>query len=80
MKHFLIVYRRGEGRLLECRDLGTDRAAATSKRLATERTHVADPDVEVVILSAKSREVLERTHSRYFRTARELAEDLKTSA
>jgi hypothetical protein len=80
MRHFLIVYRRGEGRLLECRDLGTDRVAATTERLAAEKAHVTDPDVEVVILSAKSREVLERTHSRYFRSARELAEDLKASA
>jgi len=80
VKHFLIVYRRGEGRLLECRDLGSDRAAATKERLAAEKTYLTDPDVEVVILSARSREVLERTHSRYFRSARELAEDLKTSA
>lgn len=80
MKHFLIVYRRSNGRLLECRDLGTDRAAATRERLAAEKAHLTEPDVEVVILSARSREVLERTHSRYFRSARELAEDLRTSA
>ena len=80
MKHFLIVYRRGEGRLVECRDLGSDRVAATKERLAAEKAYVKDPDVEVVILSARSRDVLERTHSRYFRSARELAEDLKSSA
>ena len=80
MKHFLIVYRRGEGHLVECRDLGPDRAAATTERLAAEKKYVRDPDVEVVILSAASRDVLERTHSRYFRSARELAEDLRTSA
>ena len=80
MKHFLIVYRRGEGKLLECRDLGSDRAAATSERLEAEKRYVKEPDVEVVILSARSREVLERTHSRYFRTARQLAEDLRASA
>ena len=80
MKHFLIIYRRGEGRLIECRDLGSDRAAATHERLSAEKAYVKDPDVEVVILSAHSREMLERTHSRYFRSARELAEDLRTSA
>jgi hypothetical protein len=79
VKHFLIVYRRGEGRLLECRDLGTDRALATAERFSAEKRYVTDPDVEVLILSARSREVLERTHSRYFRTARQLTEDLRTA-
>lgn len=80
MKHFLIVYRRSDGLLLECRDLGSDRTSATAERLSAEKRYVADSDVEVVILSARSRDVLERTHSRYFRSARELVEDLKTSA
>ena len=78
MKHFLIAYKRREGGLLEIRDLGTNWGLASKQRAQLEALHRLDPDVEVVLLSAPSREVLERTHARYFKTVAELATGLRT--
>jgi hypothetical protein len=79
MKQFLLVYRRSTGQLLELEDLGADMGAALQKRFAVEREQQADPDVEVVLLSATSREALARTHARYFRDTHTLATDLSSA-
>lgn len=79
MRQFLVVYRRSTGQLLGLEDLGTDMAAALVKRFAAERERQAEPDVEVVLLSATSREALTRTHARYFRDPHTLATDLSTA-
>jgi hypothetical protein len=76
VNHFLIVYRRSTGELLEFADLGKDQAGADSRRFEHEQREKDDPDVEVVILSASSRAALQQTHSRYFKTMRELVTDL----
>ena len=76
MKDFLLVYRRSTATLLECRELGEDRAKALAERFAVEKREEADPDVEVVVLSAASKDALMNTHSRYFKTISELASDL----
>jgi hypothetical protein len=77
MRQFLLVYRRSSGTLLTIEDLGpVEPAAAMQKRFAVERGYRRDPDVEVVLLSAASRDALLRTHSRYFRTSGELAFEL----
>ena len=75
VKHFLLVYRRSTAELISCKDFGEDRAAALAARFAAEMTQRTDPDVEVVVLSADSRETLAATHSRYFRTMSELVSD-----
>jgi len=75
MKAFLLVYRRSTAELLECRDLGEDRAKALAERFAIEKRERHDSDIEVVILSARSEDALRRTHSRYFKTMSELASD-----
>jgi hypothetical protein len=80
MPHFLIVYRRSTGTLIRCDDLGADGAAALRERFDTEMQERADADVEVVLLSASSREELTRTHSRYFKTMSELKADLLSSS
>lgn len=79
MKQFLLVYRRSTGQLLQLEDLGPDMGAALQKRFALERERLADPDVEVVLLSASSREALARTHARYFRDTHTLATDLSSA-
>jgi hypothetical protein len=77
MKQFLIVYRRSAGEILSMEDLGTvDPATAMRKRFALEMREREDPDVEVVLLAAASREALMRTHSRYFKSSGQLAADL----
>jgi hypothetical protein len=70
---YLVRYRRSTGDLLHFEDLGPDRAAAMDRRLDEERAHKDDPDVEVVLLTASSREALIRTHARYFKSMPELA-------
>lgn len=73
MKQYLVRYRRSTGDLIEFEDLGTDRAVAMKKRFAAEQAYKGDPDIEVVILTASSREALMGTHARYFKTVHELA-------
>ena len=46
------------------------------RRSEEERVHKDDSDVEVVLLTASSREALIRTHARYFKTVPELANAL----
>jgi hypothetical protein len=49
------------------------------RRLKEERAHKDDPDIEVILLTASSREALVRTHARYFKTVPELAAALATA-
>ena len=78
MRYFLVVYKRSKGRLIACDDLGTDRSVALKQRFAEERRHAGDHDVEVVLLSGASRESVEATHSRYFKTLSQLKHQLST--
>jgi len=74
MRNFLVVYNRrtGENAVQEF-PAGSGREAIR-ERFVQERAHRGDPDIEVVVLGSDSREELEKTHSRYFRTAREILE------
>jgi hypothetical protein len=72
MTQYLILYRRSTGDLLQFEDFGTDRAIAINRRWKEEQAHKADPDVEVVLLTASSRESLIRTHARYFKNVPDL--------
>jgi hypothetical protein len=49
-----------------------DRKAALQERFAVEERERADPDIEVVLLSAPSRDALVHTHARYFQRAGEI--------
>jgi hypothetical protein len=72
MRHFLLVYDRRRGALLETRPFD-DRDAAFHARFEAERAHRTNPTIEVVVLSADSEEALRRTHARYFETVSEMA-------
>jgi hypothetical protein len=72
MQHFLVVFDRPQGRVLR-EEAYDDERAALAERFRTEKLHRGNPDVEVVVLSAESREALRRTHARYFMTISELA-------
>jgi hypothetical protein len=74
-KHFLLVYERPAAKLLSMVEFA-DRGAALDARFAAERAHRGNSDIEVVVLSAKSEEVLRHTHARYFYTTRQLIENL----
>lgn len=74
MTHFLLVYDQAAGRLLQIEEFSDpDRAIALEKRFALERQHAADPNLEVIVLSAASRSALEATHARYFKDVQDLA-------
>ena len=79
MAQFLIVYRRSTGEIAAFEELGSDGHAALSRRSVWEKREKGDPDVEVVLLSAQSREALMRTHARYFKSMPELAADLENT-
>lgn len=71
MKYYVLVYDRRRGVVLEDRE-HSDRVLALGDRARAIATHLSDPDVEVVLLGAQSRDDLLRTHSRYFKTVEEI--------
>lgn len=74
MIHFLLVYDQSAGRVLLIEEYpDSDRFAALDRRFALERVHAADPNLEVIVLSASSRTSLESTHARYFKDVQGLA-------
>jgi hypothetical protein len=79
MTQYLLVYRQSTGTLVELRELGEDVHRALKERFAAEHKWRSDRDVEVVVLSAASREALMQTHARYFRDGRRLAADVDDS-
>ncbi len=72
MALFLLVYHRDTGSLDLHEYPDAEREDAVQRRFELEREHRLDPSIEVVLLEARSRKVLEETHARYFRTVREL--------
>ncbi|MCA1704177.1 MAG: hypothetical protein LC808_13295 [Actinobacteria bacterium] len=75
MAHFLLVYDLAAGTLLH-EERYQSRVEALRARFVAEAEHRSrtdDVEVEVVVLSADSREDLLRTHARYFRSLAELA-------
>ncbi len=73
MAYFLLAYDQSTGDLLELKEFQEkDRHVAEKERFERELGEVGD-HVEVVLLGAESREALQRTHARYFKTVSELA-------
>lgn len=77
MWHYLVVYDRRRGKIIQNHAYRRSDEALKA-RFEAERKHSREPDVEVVVLSAKSRAALLRTHGRYFKDVQELAEDALT--
>lgn len=77
MSLFLLVYDRSTqslvGDVQEFAD--ADRELALSCRFEAEEREAQNPDLEVVLLAAQSREALQRTHARYFKHAAQIAHD-----
>lgn len=72
LKHFLVVFDRADGRLLRV-DEYLDPREAMSARFSAERLHRHSPNIEIVVLGAKSETALHRTHARYFEDVPALA-------
>jgi hypothetical protein len=78
MRSFLVVYNRRTGaNTLREFPPGHGREAIHA-RFEAEREHSGDPDIEVVVLGSHSKEELLRTHSRYFRSAREILQSARS--
>lgn len=71
MNYYVLVYDRRRGVVLDDRE-HTDRVQALEDRARAIAMHMSEPDVEVVLLGAQSRDDLLRTHSRYFKTVEEI--------
>lgn len=74
MSQYLIVYRKSTGTVEQCNEYSnTDLATVLKERARLERMYGAQGDVEVVVLGARNTDDLVKTHSRYFKSLRELA-------
>lgn len=72
MSHFLLIYEKSTGTLRSISEHGSSSDALKARYEAEDRFR-GNRDVEVVALSAASREALEKTHSRYFKSLKQLA-------
>ena len=73
MSYYLVVYDRSTGAVEVEEYADNERELALHRRFIREREQAKRPQVEIVVLGAESREALEQTHARYFKTFQELA-------
>lgn len=73
MPNYLIIFHRRTGELADLREFD-ELLEAMQARFAAEREYRQEPDVEVVVLTARSEQELCATHSRYFQSERDLIE------
>jgi hypothetical protein len=73
MGYYLVVYDRSTGAVEVEEFTDQQQDLALHRRFEYEREQRNRSEVEVVVLGAESREALERTHARYFKTVQELA-------
>lgn len=71
IKHFLLVFDREVGHLIEQRDFGTDMDAAVVEYQRIEREHFGDPRYDIVLVGSDSIETVMITHASYFRNGLE---------
>lgn len=73
MRYFLLTYDRQRGALLAEAEYGeAEHDLALTARARAVADQIGSPNIEVVLLGAHSRDDLMRTHSRYFRTIKEI--------
>lgn len=66
MTYYLLVFNRRHGELVREIQEFADQRVAMAERLRLEIENKHNPDLEIVVLGAESREAMENTHSRYF--------------
>lgn len=73
MSYYLLVYDRSLGEVLEQHEYPViERERAWREREALVSKKIGNPNIEVVLLNARSREDLLKTHSRYFKTVAQI--------
>jgi hypothetical protein len=77
---FVITYNRDSGEIVALNEFDDSRQEdASASRLAAETAlGPGDEAVEVVTLRAQDLQEIQKTHSRYFRSAKQLSESLRT--
>lgn len=75
---FLIVYNRPAGQIVRSAEFVSSDDALTA-RFAAEKEFRGNDDIEVVVLSAESWDVVKSTHARYFYSTEELGRRLMAS-
>jgi len=80
IKHFLLVFDRRAGHLIEQRSFGTDMDAAIAEYQRIEREHFGDSRYDIALVGSDSIETVKVTHAPYFRTGAESAEQYLRSA
>lgn len=73
MNHYLIVFDRSEPRLLTLEECSSSREAMKA-RFRAESLHREHPEIEIVVLGARSKEALRITHARYFEQMKDMAD------
>ena len=66
LHHFLLIYDRGRGRLLEQLDLGEDGEVAAAEYSGYETEYRDHDGIEIVLVGADSIETIRETHAHYF--------------
>jgi hypothetical protein len=78
LSHFLIVYRVADESVEITEYPGAEYDRAQDEYRALEEEHREDDGIEVVLLSADSREALMETHGRFFDASRKHVDDYIT--
>jgi hypothetical protein len=73
--HFLLIYDRAAGKLLEQTEFATS-AEALAARFDAEAEYGVQENVEILAISAASEAELKKSHGRYFLSSQELGERL----
>lgn len=71
IKHFLLVFDREVGHLIQQRDFGTNMGEAIAEYQRMEREHFGDPRYDIVLVGSDSIETVKVTHASYFRNGLE---------
>lgn len=66
IQHFILVFDRDEGRLLEQIPFGHHRAAAVAKYEEIEERYSDSPHMDIVLVGSDSIETVKVTHANYF--------------
>jgi len=66
LRHFLIVFDRKKGQLVNTPATFDDAAEALAAYSAMEREHQGDKDLEIVLIGSDSLETVKQTHGNYF--------------
>lgn len=66
VQHFLIVFDREAGRLIEVVEFGTDEGRALDEYVSRERETLKDRRMEIVLIGSDSLDTVKITHANYF--------------